>query len=93
MVDWEKYTRSLVISVAVYAVFFLFVFLPFLPKAAGLGLLSEYFFWIVIAANMLPLALFALYFRLSGKFARLAVMASCFLAVFLSVFFVLPLQL
>lgn len=93
--DWEKYSRNLIIVLAVYAVFFLFVFLPFLPVAAELNLLGDSFVWLIIVLNALPLVLFALYFlgRIEGRPAKLALTASAFAAVFLSVFFILPLQL
>lgn len=93
-IDFERYTRSLLAVLAVYLVLFLFVFLPFLSMASGLNLLGDPFLWLMILLNLLPPPLFALYFsgRLEGGYARLAIMIAAFLASFLSVFFILPLQ-
>ncbi len=94
-INSERYTKSLLIVLAVYFILFLFTFLPFVGKAAEIGLLGDSFVWLITILNLVPLPLFALYFlgKIDGKIARLGLMAAAFAASFLSVFFVLPLQL
>lgn len=94
-INSERYTKSLLIVLAVYFILFLFAFLPFVGKAAEIGLLGDSFVWLIIILNLIPLPLFALYFigKVNGMAARLLIIATAFTASFLSVFFVLPLQL
>ncbi len=94
-INFERYSKNLIITFAVYFVLFLFVFLPFVGKAAEIGLLGEPFFLFMIILNVIPLPLFALYFigKIDGTIARLLIMAAAFAASFVSIFFVLPLQL